>query len=115
MRLYLISEWPKRRKPYQGHDNEAKPRSVSGLKGRGEARRMSKARRWQTRGDGRGARGPPFRTRVTLRAAVHPTSGRKAIPPIRSGPIDLRTTGKSRGKARPRPFDPEIGNHKQCP
>src|SRR6516225_10733299 len=60
-RLYLSSEWPKRRKLYRGHDNEAKPRSVSGSEGRGEARRMSKAKGWQTRGDGRGSRGPPFR------------------------------------------------------
>src|SRR5690348_5785652 len=34
-RLYLISEWPKRRKLYRGHDNDAKPRSVSGSEGRG--------------------------------------------------------------------------------
>src|SRR5262249_24785190 len=81
-RLYLISEWPRRRKLYRGHDNEAKPRSVSGSEGGGEARRMSKARGWQTRGDGRGSREPPFRTRITLRAAVLRASARIAIPPI---------------------------------
>ena len=68
--LYLTSEWPKRRKLYRGQDNEAKPRSVSCTEGRGEARRMSKPRGWQTRGDGRGSRGPPSRTRLTFRDAV---------------------------------------------
>jgi hypothetical protein len=65
-----MSEWPKRRTLYRGQDNEEKPRPVSGTEGRGEARKMSRARGWQTRGDGRRSTGPPSRTRETFRDAV---------------------------------------------